>query len=106
MASLVVETWKCDACSKTSIIPLPSCQACRSVHYCNIKCQQNHWDNRHKEECKLIQEKKQSVKEKCNTCSKSGVKLRCCDRCKSVYYCSSTCQKEDWDNGHKKIVKK
>jgi tetratricopeptide (TPR) repeat protein len=105
MASLVVKTRQCDACSKTSIVNLPCCEGCKSVYYCNIKCQQNHWDNGHKEECILIQVEKQSGKEKCNTCSKTGVKLRCCDRCKSVYYCSSNCQKEDWDNGHKNSCK-
>ncbi|KAJ8758803.1 hypothetical protein K2173_000524 [Erythroxylum novogranatense] len=36
----------------------------------------------------------------CSNCGKSG-KNRKCSRCKSVKYCSSACQTEHWNSGHK-----
>jgi hypothetical protein len=35
----------------------------------------------------------------------SGHKLLCCGRCHLTFYCSKTCQLEDWRNGHKSSCK-
>ena len=48
MASLTVETWQCDACGKESITKLQCCGGCKSVYYCDKKCQQRHWNAGHK----------------------------------------------------------
>ena len=57
MASLTVETWTCDACGKESDVKLKCCDGCRSVYYCDVKCQKNHWDSGHKKKCKVIKRK-------------------------------------------------
>ena len=36
---------------------------------------------------------------------KAPVKLQVCSRCKTTYYCSAECQKEDWQSGHKDTCK-
>ena len=58
MASLTVETWQCDACGKESDVKLRLCGGCRSVYYCDSKCQKSHWDNGHKKDCKTMKSKK------------------------------------------------
>jgi len=43
----------------------------------------------------------------CATCHASCAgPLKGCTQCKVVYYCSRTCQKEDWKAGHKEACKK
>jgi len=37
----------------------------------------------------------------CCICRVSQTKLLLCSRCKQRRYCSATCQKKDWDNGHR-----
>jgi len=46
-----------------------------------------------------------STKEICSSCGKEEVGMRCCGRCKSLYYCSKECQKEDWIS-HKRLCQK
>ena len=70
MASLTVETWQCDACGKESDIKLQRCGGCKSVYYCDAKCQQQDWNAGHKNECKTI--KAQKSKEKFETRTKKG----------------------------------
>ena len=70
MASLVVETWQCDACGKESDIKLQRCGGCKSVYYCDAKCQQRHWNAGHKNECKVM--KVQKIKKKFETCMEKG----------------------------------
>eukprot|EP00539_Tryblionella_compressa_P009458 CAMPEP_0178783456 /NCGR_PEP_ID=MMETSP0745-20121128/3697_1 /TAXON_ID=913974 /ORGANISM="Nitzschia punctata, Strain CCMP561" /LENGTH=198 /DNA_ID=CAMNT_0020440973 /DNA_START=9 /DNA_END=605 /DNA_ORIENTATION=- len=44
-----------------------------------------------------------SAQRTCSNCGKSeGVTLSCCSRCKSVYFCSKECQREQWPI-HKKV---
>jgi hypothetical protein len=38
----------------------------------------------------------------CGLCGKSDVDLMMCAQCKSVFYCSKECQKQDWRSSHKK----
>ncbi|OAF65026.1 hypothetical protein A3Q56_07252 [Intoshia linei] len=40
----------------------------------------------------------------CNNCFKR-TQLKTCSNCKSVYYCTSKCQIENWNNVHKYICK-
>ena len=70
MASLTVETWQCDACGKESDIKLQCCGGCKSVYYCDAKCQQQHWNAGHKNECKVM--KLEKSKEKFETCTEKG----------------------------------
>ena len=58
MASLTVETWQCDACGKESVTKLQCCGGCKSVYYCDAKCQQQHWNAGHKNECKVMKAQK------------------------------------------------
>ena len=62
MASLTVETWQCDACGKESDIKLQRCGGCKSVYYCDAKCQQQHWNAGHKNECKTMKVQKSQKK--------------------------------------------
>ena len=70
MASLTVETWKCDACGKESITKLQGCGGCKSVYYCDKKCQQRHWNAGHKKECKMMKLEKSA--KKFETCMEKG----------------------------------
>lgn len=40
----------------------------------------------------------------CGSCSKGDCTQRCAS-CKSIYYCSKTCQNSHWKNGHKALCK-
>ncbi len=47
----------------------------------------------------------------CRVCSNSNISdgepYMCCSKCKSVYYCSVKCEKDDWKNrGHKEECKR
>lgn len=41
----------------------------------------------------------------CFNCKVTDVALFSCSNCKQNYYCSKTCQRNDWKNGHKIICK-
>ncbi|KAI0359911.1 hypothetical protein OH77DRAFT_877976 [Trametes cingulata] len=41
----------CAFCGKKSPDPLPKCSLCKSVHYCDVKCQSAHYKAGHKREC-------------------------------------------------------
>jgi hypothetical protein len=41
----------------------------------------------------------------CFSCWKDSTRLSKCTACKRVAYCSTSCQKQDWSNGHKKTCK-
>ena len=52
MASLTVEMQQCGACGKVSCKKLLKlCAKCKSVYYCNIKCQEHGWISGHKNDC-------------------------------------------------------
>ena len=42
---------------------------------------------------------------KCQGCGKMELKMKCCERCKSVFYCSRECQRGHWKLKHKKYCK-
>ena len=44
----------------------------------------------------------------CNTCQApegATLKHKVCSACKSVFYCSVECQRQDWKNGHRERCK-
>ena len=41
----------CASCHKVSDEPLPICQGCHMLAYCNEVCQRNHWKASHKVQC-------------------------------------------------------
>ena len=41
----------------------------------------------------------------CNYCCSKKKPLKQCGGCKSVFYCSKECQKEDWSKAHKALCK-
>ena len=41
-------------------------------------------------------------KVRCAQCSKVGMNLKCCNRCRSVFYCNAKCQEKNWKN-HQKV---
>ena len=62
-----------------------------------------------KESGKLAQQASEPASGKmCSTCKKSesevGTTLLTCSRCKRVYYCSKTCQKNDWKRHRKECA--
>ncbi|KAM9848850.1 ankyrin repeat and MYND domain-containing protein 1 [Aulostomus maculatus] len=74
----------------------------------------SHWEKEHPitEKPKSRYESKPPIKEKpklqlpyifCWQCCRSvGVKLTPCSRCCKIYYCSEACQRESWEESHKK----
>ena len=42
-----------------------------------------------------------TVAKACKCCEATGVALKRCSGCSTVYYCSPECQKKDWKEGHK-----
>ena len=48
--------------------------------------------------------KKKGTGKSCGWCERvqeQGERFNSCSRCKVVYYCSKTCQREHWRNGHR-----
>ena len=50
---------------------------------------------------KSAQGRKQKSCAWCERVEKQGERFNCCSRCKVVYYCSKTCQRDHWRNGHR-----
>jgi hypothetical protein len=44
--------------------------------------------------------------EGCQVCKKQYVKLQRCQRCRSAWYCSVACQRQDWKAGHRQQCQK
>ncbi|XP_034299519.2 uncharacterized protein [Magallana gigas] len=105
----------CNFCNIKSHQP-KKCTGCKAVSYCSKECQTQDWSQRHKNECKKIRnEERQSFPdvnretminkveatavskdlEFCPVCGYTG-KLKLCQRCKKIKYCSVECQKADW----------
>jgi hypothetical protein len=62
------------------------CSTCLNVHYCDKKCQIEHWP-KHKLVCK-------PVEDACGQCGqKSG---NACAKCEKITYCSKACQVKHW----------
>lgn len=90
------------------------CSGCRTAEYCSAKCQKEHWEISHKENCKEYGKETraymyaQKLKRSCYNCFKSSSTedYMKCSGCKITYYCSSECQKEHWEKEHKLQCKK
>ena len=52
------------------------------------------------------QEKPTSKLPACTYCDKESPDLKTCSRCKSVLYCSTICQENDWETKHRKLCRK
>ena len=96
----------CGSCGQKGLDP-QRCARCKSVWYCDVKCQKKDW-KMHKSVCTAqgSKGKGRSVKKEigessgsvCYFCGKTGTKLFKCGACQSVRYCGSVCQNTDWDN--------
>ena len=53
----------CATCgtNKTIRRPFKLCNQCHTTHYCNRKCQMNHWTAGHKRECKRLKAAAEAV---------------------------------------------
>ena len=86
---------------------LQKCAGCKSVWYCNVKCQKKDW-KMHKSMCtaqgnkgkerSVKKERRETSGRACELCGKTGAKLFKCGACQSVRYCGSVCQNTDWKN--------
>ena len=86
---------------------LQKCAGCKSVWYCNVKCQKKDW-KMHKSMCtaqgnkgkerSVKKERRETSGRACELCGKTGAKLFKCGACESVRYCGSVCQNTDWEN--------
>jgi len=71
-------------------------------HYAPIE-----WFNfqrRQEAEIKIIKEGKAQIGKLCSACQSpegSTIKHKVCSACKTRFYCSTDCQRADWNNGHK-----
>jgi TPR repeat protein len=89
---------ECECCEKPS--PTERCVACKSVAYCNRKCQIADW-KAHKVECSnalptIITKTTVYEETECSLCYKSDP-VRVCGRCMGAYYCDNDrCQQAHW----------
>ena len=117
----------CHNCFKTRV-DMPKCVLCLKARYCSKACQQIHWplhkaicdrggealraESSHRSDesaCStgsaLPDEQEHNDERTCHFCAKSQAqiadRLKRCDRCRSVFYCSVQCQRSDW-SAHKK----
>ena len=96
----------CGSCGQKGLDP-QRCARCKSVWYCNVKCQKKDW-KMHKSVCTAQGNKGKGRSTKkdagessgraCDLCGKTGTKLFKCGACQSVRYCGSVCQNTDWEN--------
>ena len=54
----------------------------------------------------VTQEKPTNKLPACTYCDKESPVLKTCSRCKSVLYCSTICQENDWETKHRKLCRK
>ncbi|XP_062588473.1 uncharacterized protein LOC134250136 isoform X2 [Saccostrea cucullata] len=82
------------------------CSRCKAKFYCSRMCQQNHWKEGHKMECReeRVEEKKNLCE--CSFCGVHSSDLKRCSRCKGKSCCSQDCQQKHWIVGHNKECKK
>ncbi|GLC45286.1 hypothetical protein PLESTB_000716500 [Pleodorina starrii] len=92
--------------SAAALSELKICALCRTVSYCSDKCQSLHWDRQHGAECPGAAQQPRSMFCDNPACTEPGaakVTAMCgrktC-RCKSVSYCSGTCQLDHWRSTH------
>jgi hypothetical protein len=78
------------------------CGGCKEVYYCGTECQKQDW-KRHKHECQKQNERNTVItarsKPKNRTCQVEDCNDTGnfqCEGCNQIYYCSRTCQKQDW----------
>lgn len=98
---------KCSYCGKLSFTT-KKCGNCKMENYCSKSCQASHWVS-HKTKChKRTYSAEQSRKgtsytlSQCAYCNNEMKDLKKCSQCKSVGYCSKTCQEKHWSE-HKEI---
>ena len=102
----------CGSCDKKGP-DLQKFTSCKTAWYCNVQCQKKDWKS-HKQCCIKFGTEPQkghdigegqsssSYQDRvCAFCGKTGIKLRKCEACKSVRYCSTVCQKQDSGNHEK-----
>jgi len=97
----------CGACARADANNL--CAGCRSVAYCDARCQKAHWAA-HKVVCKAIRADAVRVLDEkfivCTACAATlvGVGQRC-SGCYAAEYCDAACQLAHWKRAHKAVCK-
>lgn len=91
------DTPLCPLCLKTirTGAGIPCRDACGHFTYCSIACATEHQPFH--DEATHVQARITDATRICARCGASGVKLPKCARCKQVYYCDATCQRDDWE---------
>ena len=137
LALLKRRSQKCALCGSTAQEKnkkaLNRCSSCGLVFYCDRDCQLKHWKNGHKETCKKLNQSNPPTTTTTNTrvvdsglivertiinptlvcamCSTPETpdhKLNRC-KCRTVYYCNITCQRNQWadhQTKHRLCIKK
>ena len=91
--------WICPVCGREAN---GICTRCYSMYYCSSECQAQDWET-HVQHCtarpKPDMDRIRNCLRICPGCGEEA--KRVCSRCKSVYYCSPACQRQDWES-HKR----
>jgi len=92
----------CARCGGTSDT-LRQCSRCKGTSYCSKSCQLTDW-SKHKTSCQILtkegkpEDYSQSdrAKDGCAGCGGTSDTLKKCSGCKTISYCSKSCQQSDW----------
>ena len=82
------------------------CKRCLVTPFCSIECKVNS-AAAHKAVCERMSKDLHRIGlgNVCFACGvpagTDGVRLQQCARCQAAWYCSKTCQRDDWKKGHK-----
>jgi len=105
----------CESCQtpQSESVKLKPCLVCHEAYYCSRECQITDLEPFHRHYCEYRRDffstkkkptafrAKQEWLPGCYGCGKTNVSLHNCGRCGIVSYCTTECQKQDWQQRHK-----